>query len=149
MLKLVQMANLDFSPAEPVSVKKNEGKPSQKPIDILWKHEFFLCVVSLIAAFLIQIGALGFDTEMRLQVTHSLWTDAPAVVDASSVWPAYGTKGVNGTVQSWYGIGHSLLMLPADIIATGILSFTGFRGDMYDNLKLTRIASMDSRGKTR
>jgi hypothetical protein len=57
------------------------------------------------------------------------------VIDGPEGWPDFGVKGVNGTVHAWYGIGQSLLMLPADVVATALLSRTGFSGEMYAKLK--------------
>jgi hypothetical protein len=35
-------------------------------------------------------------------------------------YPEFGLHGRGGQIFSWYGIGQSLLMLPADLVATGI-----------------------------
>jgi len=78
-----------------------------------------LCLVSALLAFVVQSGETGTaDTAHRLQVTHWLWTSEPQVFPHE--YPEFGIHGRDGKVYSWYGIGQSLLMLPADIIATGI-----------------------------
>src|SRR5580692_13104364 len=61
-----------------------------------------------------QSGELGTaDTTRRLQVTHSLWTSAPQVPMAD--YAEFGSAGRGGRIYAWYGIGQSLLMLPADV----------------------------------
>ena len=54
----------------------------------------------------------------RLQVTHSLWTGQPQVFE--NEYPEFGLRGRGGKIYSWYGIGQSLLMLPADLVGTWI-----------------------------
>ncbi len=73
-----------------------------------------LLVVTALFTFLIQPGELGTsDTTHRLQVAHSLWTGQPQVFP--SEFPEFGVHGRGGRLYAWYGIGQSLLMLPADI----------------------------------
>ncbi|MBV8114334.1 MAG: hypothetical protein JO300_06300 [Silvibacterium sp.] len=91
---------------------------------------FLLLLATGLLAFVIQSGELGTaDTMHRLQSTHALWTSEPPVFP--SEYPEFGIHGRNGTLQSWYGIGQSLLMLPADIAGTYIERlpiFTGYDG---------------------
>jgi hypothetical protein len=79
-----------------------------------------LCLLVAIAALstlLIQSGELGTsDTMHRLQTAHSFWTRQPAVFPAE--YPEFGLIGRGGKLYSWYGIGQSLLMLPADLVGT-------------------------------
>jgi hypothetical protein len=79
-----------------------------------------LCLLLLVAAFLtflIQSGELGTsDTAHRLQVTHSLWTTEPQVFPYE--YPDFGLHGRDGRLFASYGIGQSLLMLPADLFST-------------------------------
>jgi len=78
---------------------------------------FLVCATAFLAALLIQSGELGTsDTTHRLQATHSFWTSEPPV-DAND-YPEFGIHGRNGKLYGWYGIGQSLLMLPADIAGT-------------------------------
>ncbi len=81
-----------------------------------------LCLLLLatgLVAFVIQSGELGSaDTTHRLQSAHAFWTSEPPVFPQE--YPEFGIHGRNGTLQSWYGIGQSLLMLPADIAGTYI-----------------------------
>jgi len=54
----------------------------------------------------------------RLQTTHWLWTSEPQVFP--NEYPEFGLHGRGGQLYSWYGIGQSLLMLPADLAGTWI-----------------------------
>ena len=76
-----------------------------------------LLLVTALVAFVVQSGELGTaDTMHRLQSTHALWTSEPPVFPQE--YPEFGVHGRGGKLQSWYGIGQSLLMLPADIVGT-------------------------------
>jgi hypothetical protein len=78
-----------------------------------------LCLTAGLAAFVVQSGELGTaDTMHRLQTTHWLWTSEPQVFP--NEYPEFGLHGCGGKIYSWYGIGQSLLMLPADLLATWI-----------------------------
>src|ERR1700723_4344492 len=90
-----------------------------------------LCLVAGLLAFAVQSGELGtIDTTYRLQTTHSLWTSQPQLYPDD--YPDFGLHGRGGRLYSWYGIGQSLLMLPADILGTWIQDwplFSGYRED--------------------
>ena len=79
-------------------------------------------LVALAAAFIafaVQSGEVGSaDTQHRLQSTHAFWTSEPPVFP--NEYPEFGIHGKDGSLQSWYGIGQSLLMLPSDILGTGL-----------------------------
>jgi len=78
---------------------------------------FLLGLVAGLIAFVVQSGELGTaDTQHRLNSTHALWTSEPPVYDWE--YPEFGIHGRGGRLQSWYGIGQSLLMLPQDMIGT-------------------------------
>ena len=78
-----------------------------------------LCLVLGLLAFVVQSGELGTaDTMHRLQTTHWLWTSQPQVFP--NEYPEFGLHGRGGKIYSWYGIGQSLLMLPADLSATWV-----------------------------
>ncbi len=80
---------------------------------------FLLCLVSALLAFVVQSGELGTsDTTHRLQTTHWLWTSEPQVFP--NEYPEFGLHGRGGQLYSWYGIGQSLLMLPADLVGTAV-----------------------------
>jgi hypothetical protein len=80
---------------------------------------FLLALAAGLIAFVVQSGELGSaDTMHRLQSTHAFWTSEPPVFTWE--YPEFGVHGREGTLQSWYGIGQSLLMLPQDIVGTAI-----------------------------
>jgi hypothetical protein len=94
---------------------------------ILNNPAFWLGLVALLTAFLVQSGDLGsIDTVRRLQTTHSFWTSAPAVLPGE--YPEFGVMGRNGTIYAWYGMGQSLLMLPSDIVGTYLEHMPRFAG---------------------
>jgi hypothetical protein len=67
--------------------------------------------------FLLALTAgLSADTTHRLQSAHAFWTSEPPVFP--NEYPEFGVHGRGGKLQSWYGIGQSLLLLPADIVGT-------------------------------
>jgi len=80
---------------------------------------FLLCLSAGLIAFVVQSGEFGTsDTQHRLQTTHWIWTSAPHV--APGAYPEFGLRGRGGKIWSQYGIGQSLLMLPADIVGTWV-----------------------------
>ncbi|MGB8013015.1 MAG: hypothetical protein WCF68_15485 [Terriglobales bacterium] len=80
---------------------------------------FLLCLTAGLLAFVVQSGELGTaDTMHRLQTTHWIWTSEPQVFP--NEYPEFGLHGRGGRLYSWYGIGQSLLMLPADVVGTWI-----------------------------
>jgi len=86
-----------------------------------------LCLVAGLLAFVVQSGELGTaDTMHRLQTTHWLWTSEPQVFP--NEYPEFGLHGRGGQLYSWYGIGQSLLMLPADLVSTWIARWNIFSG---------------------
>lgn len=92
---------------------------------------FLLCLAAGLLALVVQSGELGTaDTMHRLQTTHWLWTSQPQVF--LNEYPEFGLHGRGGRIYSWYGIGQSLLMLPADLIATWIASWHVFAGYQDD-----------------
>ena len=86
------------------------GLTSSRPLSLL-------LLVTALFTFLIQSGELGTsDTTHRLQVTHSLWTTEPQIFP--NEFPEAGLRGRGGRLYAQWGIGQSLLMLPADLAAT-------------------------------
>jgi hypothetical protein len=78
---------------------------------------FLLALAAGLIAFAVQSGELGSaDTQHRAQSTHAFWTSEPPVFP--NEYPEFGVHGRGGKLQSWYGIGQSLLMLPADVVGT-------------------------------
>jgi hypothetical protein len=92
---------------------------------------FLLALTAALIAFVVQSGELGSaDTMHRLQSAHAFWTAEPPVFP--NEYPEFGVHGRDGKLQSWYGIGQSLLLLPVDIVGTYVsrLSvFTGYEDD--------------------
>src|SRR5258708_10529150 len=86
-----------------------------------------LCLAAGLLAFVVQSGELGTaDTMHRLQTTHWLWTSEPQVFP--NEYPEFGLHGRGGRLYSWYGIGQSLLMLPADLLGTWTAHWAIFSG---------------------
>jgi hypothetical protein len=95
------------------------------------KPVFWLALCAGLLAFCVQSGELGSaDTMHRLQTAHSFWTSQPAVFP--NEYPEFGVHGRGGKLYDWYGIGQPLLMLPLDIIGTGIAKLPMF-ADYGDN----------------
>lgn len=93
----------------------------------LRKPLFLLCLTAGLLAFVVQSGELGTaDTMHRLQTAHWLWTSQPQVFP--NEYPEFGLHGRGGQLFSWYGIGQSLLMLPADLVGTWISHWRVFSG---------------------
>jgi len=89
----------------------------QQPRRWLREPLFLLALAAGLIAFVVQSGELGTaDTQHRLQTAHSWWTGEPQVFP--NEYPEFGVHGRDGMLQSWYGIGQSLLMFPADVIGT-------------------------------
>jgi hypothetical protein len=86
---------------------------------------FVLCLAAGLLALVVQSGELGTaDTTFRLQTTHWIWTSQPQVFPSD--YPEFGLHGHGGRLYSWYGIGQSLLMLPADLVGTWIAHWQVF-----------------------
>jgi hypothetical protein len=78
---------------------------------------FLTGLAAALIALVVQSGDVdSADTVRRLQTTHSFWTAAPPVLPED--YPDFGLRGRGGRIYAWYGIGQSLLMLPADIVGT-------------------------------
>ncbi len=78
-----------------------------------------LALAAALIAVVVQSGELGSsDTQHRENAAHALWTGDPPVLPGE--YPEFGIPGRNGKLQTWYGIGQSLLMLPFDVAGTYI-----------------------------
>src|SRR5450631_769578 len=87
---------------------------------------FLLALAAGLIALTVQSGELGSaDTMHRLQSTHAFWTAEPPVFP--NEYPEFGVHGHDGKLQSWYGIGQSLLLLPADIVGTYVERLPAFK----------------------
>ena len=124
---------------EPVQIGSGPGAenkkmeiPAQARLTLLHRFRlrfsdplFLLALAAGLIAFVVQSGELGTaDTGHRLNSTHALWTSSPPVFPEE--YPEFGVHGRGGRLQSWYGIGQSLLMLPQDMLGTWIGSFSIF-----------------------
>jgi len=88
---------------------------------------FLLALSAALIAFMVQSGELGTsDTTHRLRSAHSFWTSEPPVLPDE--YPEFGVHGRNGSLQSWFGIGQPILLLPFDILGTSIDNLTIFAG---------------------
>jgi len=93
---------------------------------MLRNPRFLLGLAAALIAIVAQSGELGSaDTMHRLQTAHSFWTSEPPVFP--NEYPEFGLHGRGGKLYDWYGMGQSLLMLPMDIVATGIERLPVFR----------------------
>jgi hypothetical protein len=90
-----------------------------------------LALAAGLIAFAVQSGELGSaDTQHREQSAHAFWTSEPPVFPYE--YPEFGIHGRGGRIQSWYGIGQSLLMLPADVVGSCVERlpiFASYRGN--------------------
>src|SRR6202140_4339855 len=94
-----------------------------------------LCLTAGLLAFVVQSGELGTaDTMHRLQTTHWIWTSEPQVLPDE--YPEFGLHGRGGQLYGWYGIGQSLLMLPAAVLGTGLARLSMVAG--YDDDRSVR-----------
>ncbi len=115
------------------------NRPRQWPRDPV----FLLAVVAGLIAFLVQSGDLdSVDTARRLQTTHSFWTSAPPVLPND--YPEFGLRGRGGKIYAWYGIGQSLLMLPADMVGTGLEKLPVFAGYNGSDPSIRNVVVSDS-----
>jgi hypothetical protein len=78
-----------------------------------------LALAAALIAIVVQSGELGSsDTQHRENAAHAFWTGEPPVLPGE--YPDFGIHGRNGSLQTWYGIGQPLLMLPFDVAGTYI-----------------------------
>jgi hypothetical protein len=103
------------------------SRPSRETRAERWLRSpvFLLVLTAGLSAFVIQSGELGTsDTTHRLQAAHSFWTSEPEVFP--NEYPEFGIHGRGGKLYTYYGVGHSLLMLPADIVGTYLARLPAF-----------------------
>lgn len=98
-----------------------------------------LAVIGFLSGVLVSSGDLGsIDTRCRLGVTHSLWTDSPPV--DPGLYPDFGIVGRGGTLHAHFGIGQSLLMLPADVLATSFVDAARLAPAIAERVRVAAIA---------
>ena len=91
---------------------------------------FLLALAAALIAFVVQSGELGSaDTTHRLQTAHAWWTGEPEVFP--NEFPEFGVHGRDGKLQSWYSLGQSLLLFPADVVGTQVARLHVF--DEYED----------------
>src|SRR5215471_12272569 len=85
---------------------------------MIGRLRLLLAASALLTTLIVQPGDLGSsDTNTRLQTSHSFWTNTP---QANKGDPIIGLVGRGGRIYSKFGMGQSLLMLPFDIVASGL-----------------------------
>jgi hypothetical protein len=83
---------------------------------------------------LLEPGDLGSsDVAYRLQATHSLWTGEPQVRPEDRNWTL--PLGRDGLRRIPWGIGQSLVMLPADIVVSAVVSFLALPETIVDKVR--------------
>ena len=112
-------------------------KQCQK-FNYLRKSTVILSVITLLTCWLISTGSLqNSDTLKRFQVTKSLWQDVPqAEVDDIE----FRVIGKDGKPYAIWGVGQSLVMLPADIIAHTALNSLGITDPFAEKARTGLIA---------
>ena len=105
-------------------MKKNNSFNSNILGNILTKPILCLCLIATITVLLISSGSLNsIDSYNRLQVTHSLWMNVPQVREGDLPENnTYVVSGRDGKNYATWGIGQSLIMLPADVISYKVTS---------------------------
>src|ERR1700734_2824058 len=89
-----------------------------------------LALAAGLIAFVVQSGELGSaDTTHRLQTAHAWWTGEPEVFP--NEFPEFGVHGRGGKLQSWYSLGQSVILLPADVVGTYVARLPMFAN--YDD----------------
>ena len=106
------------------------------PVGLMLLTVYLACIV-------ISPGQLGFDTDRRLQSTHWLWTSSDSILaEDMPVENRYDLNiavGANGRPHYGYGIGQSLVMLPADVIGTFLANLVVKNGGENSEYYKTRI----------
>jgi len=106
--------------------RMNQDSSALTSASMVRNPRFLLSLAAALIAVVVQSGELGSaDTMHRLQTAHSFWTSEPPVFP--NEYPEFGLHGRGGKLYDWYGMGQSLLMLPMDIVATGIERLPIFR----------------------
>lgn len=78
--------------------------------------------LAIVVCALVNPGNFGtIDTERRLQVARSIRLGEP-MVTAEEAREGFGIPGRDGTLQAWFGIGQSLVLLPIDALVEATLS---------------------------
>jgi hypothetical protein len=113
---------------------------------VLRKPELRLALLAWTTALAVQTGTLNGDTMRRLHATHSLWTKGEPTVSLSdtgivdSKGMVLALTGRGGKLYAWNGIGQSLFMIPADVIATGVARALGLHDESASRFRSLIVA---------
>ncbi|MBD2188226.1 hypothetical protein [Pseudanabaena mucicola] len=95
----------------------------------------YIVLIATLTVFLIGSGSLNSaDTLRRLQVTRSLWTNAPQVLENDQNAKGFSAIGKDGNRYVTWGMGQSLVMLPADIFAHNLTKALNLQKGNSDKL---------------
>lgn len=86
------------------------------------RRQFLFSAISLaiLVAAWVNPGNLGsIDATRRLRMAHSWWSGGVEVLPEEE--RAFGTRSSNGVMRGSFGVGHSLLLLPADLLVTPVV----------------------------
>jgi hypothetical protein len=93
------------------------------PVKEAREQQRFLMGAVLLAISLaawVNPGNLGnIDAVRRLRLAHSWWAGTPEVGPADI--PNFGSVGRGGVLRTVYGVGHSFVLLPADMLVTPVV----------------------------
>lgn len=125
---------------------KNDNLPKRNVIqnrwNILTKPIICLSLIATISILLINSGSFSsWDTYNRLQVTHSLWMNVPQVKeDDYNKDSLYVVSGKDGKKTVTWGLGQSLVMLPADVISYKLTSAINKPEALLDKIRVGILA---------
>lgn len=108
----------------------------------LTKPIIYLSLIATISILLIDSGSFSsWDTYNRLQVTHSLWMNVPQVKeDDYDKGSLYIVSGKDGRKTATWGLGQSLVMLPADVISYKLTSGINKPEALLDKIRVGIVA---------
>src|SRR5947209_14982656 len=101
----------------PFSPGLHQPEPAFANGRLQWRARWLLFLTIWMFCIAISGGDLGADASGRLQVAHSFWTSAPQVT-ADDAGLGARLIGRNGSVNARWLPGQSIVMLPADMLAT-------------------------------
>jgi len=114
------------------------------------RPEIRLALLAWTTGVFVQSGAMNGDTMRRVHVAHALWTIGEPTIsltDTGIVLERPGQSslvhalvGRGGKLYAWNGVGQSLVLLPADMIATGVTRALGLQGEKASMFRYLLIA---------
>ncbi|MBO9998647.1 MAG: hypothetical protein J7641_06495 [Cyanobacteria bacterium SID2] len=102
-----------------------------------------LLIIALLWTAVVSSGTIGYDTKLRLRISHALWTGQeevdPDFKPTVRREEEAGVLGVNGKRYIAYDLGQSLIMLPGDWLGTQIpkwlsLNLSNYQAEVVRNL---------------